>query len=356
MDQSGIVFFHVLGRDDLVDPLVPYEGAAYLEGRDIRKSLHALSLHPLQDLEFGVSSLLHDISGLGFQDDHVLAPRLAFHPHFGVIVIGVDRNCHVGRQRPRRGGPDQERVVMFCDRHPHHYGRVALVPIFDLRLGKGGLASRTPGYHTVRVFEEAAFVCPGQGPPGGLDIFRFKGLIRIVPVHPHSELFELLRHAGPQVQSVLLAGGYELVDAHVLLDLLLRVYAHLLLDLHFYGQTVHVESGLVADVEPVHPPISDHDVLDGLVHGRTQVYLSGGVRGAVAEIEVLSAGPVLLGLLVRVRFFPELLDPSLDFWCVIICTDLLYHRSSFCVKFIFLTVRVDARAPIKSLPAVFLTV
>ena len=109
----------------------------------------------------------------------------------------------------------------------------------------------------------------------------------MVPVHPDSELFELLGHVGVESQCELLACGDELVYSE-LLDVLLGMDSDVLLDLDLDGESVHVETGLVTDVVSVHPPVPDEDVLDGLVHGRSKVDGTGGVRWSVDEVEVLA--------------------------------------------------------------------
>ena len=89
---------------------------------------------------------------------------------------------------------------------------------------------------------------------------------------------------------------------------------------------MHIESGLVADVVSAHPPVSDQDVLDGLVHGRAQVDGPSGVRGAVDEVELLPVLAELLRLVIGVGLSPVLLDILLDALRIIIGADLLYHR------------------------------
>ena len=174
-------------------------------------------------------------------------------------------------------------------------------------------------------------MCTLYGPPCGLEVVQLDGLVGVVPIHPDSELLELLGHVGVESECELLACGGELVDSEFL-DVLLRVHSDVLLDLDLDGKSVHVESGLVTDVVTLHPPVSDEDVLDSLVHGGSEVDRSSGVGWSVDEVELLPVCPQFLCLLVGVLGFPVCLDVLLDFLGVVVCADLLYHRSSLFIQ------------------------
>ena len=235
-------------------------------------------------------------------------------------------NCdsHVGRQCPGRGCPDEQRCGVPDDGEPDHDRGVGLVPVLDLGLCEGGLAPGAPGDDPARVPEEALLVCPLEGPPCGLDVIQFDCLIGVVPIHPYSELLELLRHILTKSDSELLTGVDELVYSQ-LLDVLLRVDTDVLLDLDLDGESVHIESGLIADVVSVHAPVSYQDILDGLVHRGSEVDRTCSVWWSVDEVEFLAVLPGFPGLLISVLGLPVLLDAFLDALCIIIGADWRYH-------------------------------
>ena len=70
VDQSGVVLFDICGCHYLVIPFC----RRYIEVEDrlVSDSLEFLTFHPLEDLTLLVSSLLHDVIRLGFQDDEFL--------------------------------------------------------------------------------------------------------------------------------------------------------------------------------------------------------------------------------------------------------------------------------------------
>ncbi len=324
VDQTGVVLFNIISKEHLPRPLALRRGLQ-LERRDVLQAFELLPRHAFDDLELLVAALLHDVLRLFLKDDHILRPLGAGHPHLRVPEVRVHGDGHVGRQGPRRGGPYQKRSAPVLQREPDHHGRVGLVPILDLRLGESGLAPGAPGDDPARGLQQPFLLGPLDGPPCRLQVIQLDRQVRVVPIHPHPELLELLGHVVVESQSELLAGGDELVYPE-LLDVLLGVDADLLLHLHLDREAVHVEPGLVADVVPAHPPVPDQDVLHGLVHRRAQVDGAGGVRRAVHEVEGLPVGAELLRLPVGVGLFPKSLDILLDALRIIIGADLLYHR------------------------------
>ena len=324
VDQSGVVVLDVVGGDDGPCAVAPGSGL-HLERRDIGEAFQVFAPHPLEDLEPLVSSLLHDVLGLSLEGDDCLLALVSGELHAGVVHVGVGGHGHVGSEGPGGGGPDEERCGAVFQGEPDHDRGVCLVPVLDLGLGESGLAPGAPGDDPAGGTEELLLLGPLDGPPCGLEVIELDGLIGVVPIHPHPELLELLGHVLVEAQGELPAGVDELVYPERL-DVLLGVDADVLLDLDLDREAVHIESGLVADVVSAHPPVSDQDVLDGLVHGRAQVDGPSGVRGAVDEVEPLPVLAELLRLVIGVGLSPVLLDILLDALRIIIGADLLYHR------------------------------
>ena len=165
----------------------------------------------------------------------------------------------------------------------------------------------------------------------------------MIPIHPDSELLELLGHVGLEGEGMLLACVNEIVDTDDVLDLFLGPDSDLirfavlvdpsgdvdlLLHLDLDGETVHVETGLVADVESVHPPVSQEDILDRLVECGTHVDVSRCVRRAVHEVESLSFLTEFLCLVVSICGVPVIADLLLYNRRCVVRADLFYHHES----------------------------
>ena len=343
VDETGVVVLDVIRIDDLVDVLGPLQVLGVdVERRDVCHSDHVLSFVSLDDLELLVATLLGDVLRLGLETDDDILAGFTGQPEFRIVELGVCGDGHVGREGPGGGGPNEEGGGGIVDEgHPDHDGWVGLVPVLDLRLCESGLTSGTPGDDPAAGIEESSVVSTLDGPPCGFDVLLVECLVGVFPIHPYSELLELLSHARTEGECVLPTSVDEIVDTDDLLDLLLGPDTDLvglsvlvdpsgdldhLLDLDLDGETVHVVTRLVTDVKTVHPPVSEEDVLDGLVECGTHVDMSSGVWGPIDEIELLSVFPEGLCLQICIFGFPGGLDLLFDCWCIIIRADLLYHR------------------------------
>ena len=125
--------------------------------------LQDVVLLPAPDLPDLVDQVLQDDDRLGLPD-----PAVA---DLGVLEIGMRGHGHVRRQRPRGGGPDEQRdLLVVPQRELDIDGRVLLVP--STRSPPRPAPSRNGGTrkHPVRGDQQALVMGPLQGPPGRLDV------------------------------------------------------------------------------------------------------------------------------------------------------------------------------------------
>ncbi len=214
--------------------------------------------------------------------------------HQGVFEIGVEGDGEVGRQRPRRGRPDQRRdrfiarpdpdafsrLPPSCERDGHRRARVVVV--FDFRLGEGRSALGTP----VDRFEAPLDIAgkhetvQGRGDLGLVEVVHRQ--IGIVPLAEDAEAHELVPLDLVVTISILAAGRPNFGDAH-----LAFLRTEFLVDLVFDRQAVAVPPGNVGAVKAEHRPRLDDDVLEDLVERGSHVDRTIGVGGAVVEDEAL---------------------------------------------------------------------
>ena len=213
------------------------------------------------------------------------------------------------------------------ERELHEDRGVALVPVLDLGVRDRGLAARAPVHDPVPEVEHALLVGALQRPPGGLDVVRGHGLVRVLEVEPDPERAELVGHQ----LAVLRSEGPALLDEPpdpVVLDLLLGDEAELLLDLDLDREAVHVVPGPVDHVPAPHPDLPEDRVLDDLVPGRAEVDVAGRVRRAVHEEEGRVAGMKRPDLRVDLLLVPEPAHPVLELGRPVAPGDVLHRVPS----------------------------
>ena len=172
----------------------------------------------------------------------------------------MDRRGHVARERPRRGGPDQEVLPVMAgagDRQPQGERQVADLVVAlrrDLHVGEPGAAARAPGHHVVALVDEPPLVALLQEGPDRVVVLVAVGEVAVLPVHPHAEPLALLGLKRGEGVNPRLAQLHEAIDPERL-DLAFVVEAELLLDLDLDPQPLAVESVLVA------LPLAEHGVV-----------------------------------------------------------------------------------------------
>ena len=177
----------------------------------------------------------------------------------------MHRERQVRRQRPRRGGPHQERRALLpLDREPDDDRRVLdlLVAERDLVRREGGADARVVGDDLVALVDEALVPDLAEQPPHRLDERVVEGVVGIVHVHPEAHALGHPLPVADVAHHRLAAAAGELRHADLPLDLGLVEDAELLLDLMLDRQAVGVPSRLARAVVALHVLETGEDVLE----------------------------------------------------------------------------------------------
>ena len=240
--------------------------------------------------------LLPQLTGVGSDaggGEHV---ALAIALHQGVLDVRVDGHREVGRQGPRRGGPDQgERPV---DRvpgrgQPQPDGDRGILPVLvdvvHLRLGgreRGAVVPAVPEDAEALV-DQALVVEALERPDDALHVGEVEGLVVVVEVDPARLAGDVGLPLVGVAQHRLLAGGVERRDAH-LVDLVLVLDAQLALGLGLGRHAVGVPAEAALDVLAAHRLVTRDDVLDVTGEQVAVVRQAVGEGRAVVEDELVA--------------------------------------------------------------------
>ena len=254
---------------------------------------------------------------------HAVAFHGGFHQVFGqdqlalgavhqlVGQLGANRNRLVGRQRPRRGGPDHRhgavnvghtkgggQLVGIHHAEAHVDGRRGLVFVFHFGFGQRGATLDAPVHRLFALDQVTVLEDFAQGAHDvgfGLEVHR---QVRVVPVAQHAQTDEVFLLAGDLFVRVLAAQLAKFGRRNVLA---MQLFHHQL-----DGQTVAVPARYVRGIETGQRLGADNDVLQHLVHRVTDVDITVGVRRAVVQDEFGAAGGQLAQLLVTLLLGPAL--------------------------------------------------
>ena len=211
--------------------------------------------------------------------------------HARVGGVGVHGGCDVGRERPGRGGPDDEVLAIALEQRQAHVERRVgdvLVGVDQLVLGERRAAARAPRHRAMALVEPSQLMHALEKLPDVRDVGIGHRVVRLVPVHPLPEPLGVLGQLARIRRHPLTAGDGELVEA-VLLDLGLGVEPELLLDPHLDPQALAVEAVLVALIMAEHRVVALPDVLDRAAPSVVHPHRVVGGDGAVDEAELLVA-------------------------------------------------------------------
>ena len=228
--------------------------------------------------------------------------------------VGLHRGGDVGRQGPRRRGPDDEGLPGPVEqREADVEGRVLLVDVAARQLvGRDRRAApRAPLRRPVALEDPAPLVDDLEELPDVLDVGVGERVVVVPPVHPLPEA----DRAGRQLGGRLLDDGAALRGERgeaVLLDLPLGVQPELLLDADLDPQALAVEAVLVALVVAVERLVAQEDVLQGPtpggVHGQRLVRRD----RTVDEAELRTVRVLRPQLVERALTRPEVEDRQLE--------------------------------------------
>ncbi len=259
--------------------------------------------------------LCERIGQLG-RDDQRLPPPF----QRDVFLLGMHGDRQVGRQRPRRRGPDRQRRLgrRRCrrqragEREPHVHRRRALLLVLDLGLGERGLAVHAPVHGLQPLVHEPS---PDQASELTHDHALVRGSHRhvgVVPIAEYAKSLELVPLDVDELQRVfaaatdLLDGVHRLAHVHtgpVEPELLV----HLVLD----GQPMAIPARHVDRVEAGHRARLHDDVLEDLVQHVAQVNVAVGVRRSVVQDPQRAIRGHLAQPLVDADLFPPGEHPGL---------------------------------------------
>ena len=224
---------------------------------------------------------------------------------------GLEGNCLVGGDGPRRGRPDDKvnRAVEVLEAgglgghlKAHEDGRARLVGVLDLGLSKCGMAVLAPVDGLVTAIDHALVEHGLEDLDVGGVMLVIERQIGVVPIAEHAQATEAGLLQLDVLDSELVAkladlsrgGLVELLGAELLLDLMLDRLA------------MAVPTGDIGNLIALHHPVTVDHVLGDLVHGVADVDRAVGVRRAVVQHELLVTLVLLQNLLVDLVVLPVL--------------------------------------------------
>ena len=235
---------------------------------------------------------------------HGLDQRLGQHQRLGagidqrIIIIGIDRDRPVGRQRPRGGRPDHHRHgagrvrrleagrqrALVNGPEPRVNGHRARVFILNLGLGQGRAAVHAPvhGLYALLQMPGLDDLAERAHDVGlGLIIHRQK---RTLPVAQDAEPPEILALSGHLFARVLAAGRAKGLVIHLHAGL-----ARLFFDHELDRQAVAIPARHIGRVQAVQPLRLDDDVFEDLVDGVPDMDIAVGIGRPVMQDKLLAA-------------------------------------------------------------------
>ena len=234
-----------------------------------------------------------------------------------VLRVLLDRGRDVGRQRPRCGRPDHERLAGVVEKREAHEER-GVAPILvdtalrQLVLRERGPATRTPLGRAVAEIEPPSLVHELQEAPDVLDVRVAEREVVGSPVHPLTEADRALGQRLGRLHDHLPAAPREFRQP-VLLDLALGVEPERALDPDLDPEPLAVEAVLVPLLVAAKRLVALEHVLQRPPPGRMDAEHHPVRRdGAVDEAEALAAAVLLPELLEGLLLLPELEDLELE--------------------------------------------
>ena len=231
-----------------------------------------------------------------------------------VIGAGADRGVEVRGERPRGGGPDDEREARIVHQGKGHVHRRVVhlaVAEADLGGGKRGAALGPPPDHLLPPVEQPLALELGERPPDAFDVRAPVGDVGVVEIHPVTDAGGHLLPVADVAEDARHAPLDE--RAHpVFLDPGVAADAEFLLHLDLHGQAVGVPAGDPLGVAAPHGLEAREDVLEDAGEDMPVVGTPVRGRGAVVPDPGLAAGAPRDALFEDPLLFPEAADLRLD--------------------------------------------
>ena len=239
---------------------------------------------------------------------------LAVHVERDVLLARVHRDGEVGRQRPRRRGPDDDRRARRGrearqgrhQRELHVDRRRLLVLVLDLGLGQRGLAVHAPVHGLETLVDEAPAHEAAELPHDRRLVGGRHREVGPAPVAEDPEPPKLRALDVDEPERVRPAAAALLGGIHRAPDIAPSlVETELLVDLVLDGQAVAIPPRDVDGVVAQHRPRLHHDVLEDLVERGPHVDVPVRVGRAVVEDPAGAALPARPQLPVEIRRVPS---------------------------------------------------
>ena len=225
----------------------------------------------------------------------LLARELAFgRAHLHIVDVGTDHDGEVGRNGPRRSGPEHRiGVFLIAQLHGHGHGGVLTVLVHvgvhaQLVRGQRRLVLRAVRQHAVALVCQALVVQLLERPHHGLHVRDVQGLVAVLEIDPAGLTVHVVLPLVRVLEHGRAAGVVELVDAQFL-DLVDGVDAQFLLGLKLGRQTVRVPAEHAVDAVALHGLVTRDDVLRVTGQQVAVVRQAVGERRAVEEDEFVLA-------------------------------------------------------------------
>src|SRR5712692_924301 len=316
MDDAGaLVGGDEIRVDDVLGPPL-FWNRVWIE-RLVVETDQVSALHPLDQVR---GRLEHGEQSLG--EDEVLVALF----DLDVVDVVVDRQRDVARQRPRRGGPGEDRrfrILLQPESDVDARVRyVVAVPLRQLVARQRSGTARAVRRNPKALVDQVLLPHLAQRPPHGLDVVGGQRPVRVVIVLPERHalaegdpVLDVLVHALP-------AELVEALDTDLVFDLELARDVELLLDLDLDRQPMAVPAGLALDVEALHRLVAAEEVFEGAgedmvrgwlaVRGR-RTFVEDKARPVLAQLEGFLEGPLRLPPLHQLDLQLREADLRIDF-------------------------------------------
>ena len=242
------------------------------------------------------------------------------------LVRRVYRDAGVAKHGLRPGGGDGEVIITVLEWVADIPERAGHILIFDLSVGQGRAAVRTPVDDAVAFVDQALFIQLAERLAHGLRAALVHGEAAAVPVAGHAERLLLLDDAVAVLLFPRPDALEEFLAAEIVAGQALFLAQHLL-DLDLRGDAGVIRAGHPQGGIALHALIAREDVLQRRVKRVAHVQLAGDIRGRHDDGKRLFVRIGFAGKVAAAH--PHVINLALDLFGVIDLRKLFHGSSSF---------------------------